>query len=50
VIVNYPNVWKTEQGLIQFCNALNLPNMQIGVLDKRFAQALIQASSLGAIV
>jgi uncharacterized lipoprotein YddW (UPF0748 family) len=38
--------WKTEQGLIQFCNTLNLPNMQIGVFDQPFAQALIQASSL----
>lgn len=32
---------KTEQGLIQFCNTLNLPNMSIGVFDQPFAQALM---------
>ncbi|QZZ19707.1 family 10 glycosylhydrolase [Leptothermofonsia sichuanensis E412] len=38
--------WKTEQGLIQFCTALNLPNMKTGVLDQPFARALINTSSL----
>lgn len=38
--------WKTEQGLIQFCNALSLPNMKTGVFDQPFAQALIHSPSL----
>jgi hypothetical protein len=41
---------KTEQGLTEFCNFYGLPNMQTGVLDQQFAQALITASPVDYVL